>query len=520
MRCEDLATDLSAVADGSALLARDQRRHVERCLRCQAELVQYRKLLRAMRTMRTEVLEPAPGMLADILANVAGAGERRAVRSLIAGTERPTSGAWRPPPRPGRPGRSCSPAGPARSAPPADRPPTTLHTVGRARPRSGGTDGGDPGIDRRGHAGLAGRGHRLRRRRRSASSRSARASASAAPCTGSTSTAARGAPTSVVMKLPALDEAAVFTSTVLSACTCARSRSSTSSPASRPIRVPACHHAAVDDRQPVRRRDGGPRRAPGRRPARGHVPRRRRARRRRARPLARHLVGQGRRAGRGRGHPQPGRPDLPGRRADGVRRGLGQDPRRPASTSPASIRAVRDGFNAAIPRLLADLAQAPDDDDPRRLPGRQPRVRRRRCRRGVRLPADRHRQRQLRPRLLRDPEPRASTWRRATSGACSTGGPRAWWPPACPRPTSVGCGRTTARRRCSASSTRSWRAAGMDLDDPRQRELVECMLRRFDRAVGRARPRRAPVTGRYCLADSAGPDLRWATRNQRNPQGQ
>jgi len=85
MRCEDLTDDLSAAADGSALLGRDERRHVERCLRCQAELVQYRKLLRAMRTMRTEVLEPTPGMLADILANVAGAGERRAIRSMIAG---------------------------------------------------------------------------------------------------------------------------------------------------------------------------------------------------------------------------------------------------------------------------------------------------------------------------------------------------------------------------------------------------------------------------------------------------
>jgi len=85
MRCEDLAPSLSDAADGSALLGRDERRHVERCLRCQAELVQYRKLLRVMRTMRTEVLEPAPGVLADILANVAGAGERRAIRSMIAG---------------------------------------------------------------------------------------------------------------------------------------------------------------------------------------------------------------------------------------------------------------------------------------------------------------------------------------------------------------------------------------------------------------------------------------------------
>lgn len=85
MRCEDISDDLSAAADGSALLDRNARRHVERCLRCQAELVQYRKVLRAMRAMRTEVLEPAPGILSDILANLEEAGERRAIRSLIAG---------------------------------------------------------------------------------------------------------------------------------------------------------------------------------------------------------------------------------------------------------------------------------------------------------------------------------------------------------------------------------------------------------------------------------------------------
>jgi hypothetical protein len=38
-----------------------------------------------MRTMRTEVLEPAPGVLADILANLEAAGERRAIRSMITG---------------------------------------------------------------------------------------------------------------------------------------------------------------------------------------------------------------------------------------------------------------------------------------------------------------------------------------------------------------------------------------------------------------------------------------------------
>ena len=85
MRCEELSDDLAAAADGSVLLGRTERRHVERCLRCQAEMVQYRKVLRAMRAMRTEVLEPAPGLLSDILANLEAAGERRAIRSMIQG---------------------------------------------------------------------------------------------------------------------------------------------------------------------------------------------------------------------------------------------------------------------------------------------------------------------------------------------------------------------------------------------------------------------------------------------------
>ena len=85
MRCEDLADDLASTADGTALLDAPGRRHVERCLRCQAELVQYRRVLRAMRAMRTEVLEPAPGILSEILANIEQAGERRAIRSMISG---------------------------------------------------------------------------------------------------------------------------------------------------------------------------------------------------------------------------------------------------------------------------------------------------------------------------------------------------------------------------------------------------------------------------------------------------
>lgn len=60
-------------------------RHVESCLRCQATLVQYRKLLRALRDLRTEVIQPGPGLLPEILASLGERGEKRAVRSLLHG---------------------------------------------------------------------------------------------------------------------------------------------------------------------------------------------------------------------------------------------------------------------------------------------------------------------------------------------------------------------------------------------------------------------------------------------------
>jgi hypothetical protein len=85
MECADLTDALAGAVDGETHLGRAERRHVERCLRCQAEIVQYRKLLRAMRSLRTDVLEPAPGLLADILATLEEAGERQAVRSLLSG---------------------------------------------------------------------------------------------------------------------------------------------------------------------------------------------------------------------------------------------------------------------------------------------------------------------------------------------------------------------------------------------------------------------------------------------------
>jgi anti-sigma factor RsiW len=85
VRCEDVADRLSQVADGTVRLDGAARRHVEQCLRCQAEVVQYRKLLRALHTMRTEVLNPGPGLVGDLLAVLEEAGEKHAVRSMLSG---------------------------------------------------------------------------------------------------------------------------------------------------------------------------------------------------------------------------------------------------------------------------------------------------------------------------------------------------------------------------------------------------------------------------------------------------
>ena len=85
LACEEVAAFLPGVVDGSRPASEAVARHVDHCLRCQAELVQYRKLLRTLRQLRTEILEPAPGLLTDVLASLGEAGERGAIRSLVRG---------------------------------------------------------------------------------------------------------------------------------------------------------------------------------------------------------------------------------------------------------------------------------------------------------------------------------------------------------------------------------------------------------------------------------------------------
>ena len=85
MPCEEILPALAGVVDGSLKLDRADRRHVETCLRCQAELARYRRMLRVMATLRTQVTPPPPGLLGDVLAGLESAGERGAVRATLTG---------------------------------------------------------------------------------------------------------------------------------------------------------------------------------------------------------------------------------------------------------------------------------------------------------------------------------------------------------------------------------------------------------------------------------------------------
>lgn len=60
-------------------------RHVDSCLKCQAEVAKYRRLLRAMRALRTRYLDPTPDLLAQTLAGLGEASERKVVRHLLTG---------------------------------------------------------------------------------------------------------------------------------------------------------------------------------------------------------------------------------------------------------------------------------------------------------------------------------------------------------------------------------------------------------------------------------------------------
>ena len=53
MRCDEVTALLPALVDGEHASTSRSQRHVESCLRCQAELARYRRLLRTLALLRT-----------------------------------------------------------------------------------------------------------------------------------------------------------------------------------------------------------------------------------------------------------------------------------------------------------------------------------------------------------------------------------------------------------------------------------------------------------------------------------
>ena len=92
MRCDEVARQLPETVEGMPVDLAMQT-HIESCLRCQAELARYRRMLRALQQLRTRFLEPSPSLLAQTLAALEEAGERHAVRSLLSGRRLAYAGA-------------------------------------------------------------------------------------------------------------------------------------------------------------------------------------------------------------------------------------------------------------------------------------------------------------------------------------------------------------------------------------------------------------------------------------------
>ena len=81
------------MVDGDADVDADAVRHIETCLRCQAELARYRRLLRTLALLRTRYAEPTPGLLGETLAALTDAAEESARRTLLSGRRLAYAGA-------------------------------------------------------------------------------------------------------------------------------------------------------------------------------------------------------------------------------------------------------------------------------------------------------------------------------------------------------------------------------------------------------------------------------------------
>ena len=74
VQCDDLADELAACDE--LLLSTGGRAHVAECLRCQAELANYRRLRRSMRSLASEPVDVGATLEHEILLSLDRQGER------------------------------------------------------------------------------------------------------------------------------------------------------------------------------------------------------------------------------------------------------------------------------------------------------------------------------------------------------------------------------------------------------------------------------------------------------------
>lgn len=73
--CRDAVDAIAQIAAGEPGVDPAAATHVATCLRCQAEVAAYRRVLRTMRAMRSDLLPASPGNLAELLRAIESAAE-------------------------------------------------------------------------------------------------------------------------------------------------------------------------------------------------------------------------------------------------------------------------------------------------------------------------------------------------------------------------------------------------------------------------------------------------------------
>ena len=120
--CDAMSEELPLVVDGSRRPSPAMAEHLHTCLRCQAELAGYRRLLRVLRSLREEPVSfPAPDLVGDAAAapsRSASAGLQEHVGRGRRRAAEPVGGGRRPwPPAVRRWARAASRSGAHQSAP-------------------------------------------------------------------------------------------------------------------------------------------------------------------------------------------------------------------------------------------------------------------------------------------------------------------------------------------------------------------------------------------------------------------